>query len=64
MAGMTAFAVQGQMANFSWTKKVARNNMSLLDHNLQVRVVGKTHQSPPPGLSCYPCAPSSPSFLK
>ena len=58
VAGMTAFPVQGQMASFSTRKKIERNNMSLLDHNLQIRVVGKTHQSPPPGLSCYPCAPS------
>ena len=32
--------------------------MSLLDNNRQIRVVGKTHQSPSPGLSCYPGAPS------
>ena len=64
MAGTTAWAVHEQMASFSTRKKIERNNTSFLDHNLQVRVVGKTHQSPPPGLSCYPCAPSSPSFLK
>ena len=45
---MTAYPVQGQMASFSTRKKIERNNMSLLDHNLQIRVVGKTHQSPPP----------------
>ena len=58
MAGMTAWAAIGQMANFSTRKKKERNNMSLLDDHLQVRVVGKTHQSPPPGLSFCPGVPS------
>ena len=56
MAVMTALDDTGQMASFSRRKKIARNNMSLLDDHLQVRVVGKTYQSPPPGLSLYPCA--------
>ena len=38
-------------------KKIERNNTSLLNDHRQIRVVGKTHQSPPPGLSCYPGAP-------
>ena len=43
MAGTTAWAVHEQMASFSTRKKIERNNTSFLDHNLQVRVVGKTH---------------------
>ena len=64
MAGMTAWAAIGQMANFTRRKKGSKKNMSLLDDHLQVRVVGKTHQSPPPGLSFCPGAPSSLLTLK
>ena len=55
MAGTTVWAAMGQIPSFSRRKK-ERKNMSLLDDTLQVKVVGKTHQSPPPGLSSYPCA--------
>ena len=48
---------QGKWLAFLGRKKIARNNMSLLNDHRQIRAVGKTHVSPPPGLSCYPGAP-------